>query len=507
MKFIDKFLNSITMYRLLLYGLICGALLSLVFGITDLLPFPPFALAESAIILTAVCFFSNLILSKFFRAPINIESSFVTALILFFILYPAETFSDVTTLIVAGFIAMLSKFVVTVNKKHIFNPAIFAAVVLGLIGSASVFWWAGSGILLPYFAVFGFLILRKIHRFSLFFSFLITSLSAIQIFGFIGKLDPVDTLITSFVSFPLIFFGSVMLAEPLTTPPAKKLQIIYGTIVGFLFGSQFHFGPVFSTPELALAIGNIYSFIVSPKYKLFLKLRNKNQIAKNTFEFVFEKAKDFNFLPGQYMEWTLPEILTDGRGNRRYFTIASSPTEEEIKLGARFNGHPSSFKKQLSNLEIGKTIVASQLSGEFIMPADKNKKLVFIAGGIGITPIRSMIKYLIDKGEKRDIVLFYACKSEDEIAYKNIIEQAEKNTGLKIFYLLNQLPTRNAGIQSTKVISGRLNAEVIKEKVTDFMERKFYLSGPDLMVRGYKQLLLDMGVNRANIVIDYFPGY
>ena len=154
-------------------------------------------------------------------------------------------------------------------------------------------------------------------------------------------------------------------------------------------------------------------------------------------------------------------------------------------------------------MKAGEKVVASQLSGEFILPKDKNQKIVFIAGGIGITPIRSMVKYLLDKKDKRDIILFYACKSFDEASYRDLLDQAEKSIGLKTIYLLSEgeLP------KNIKAMRGRLNNEVIKKGVPDYKDRIFYLSGPELMIRAYKRLLLDMGIKRNKIITDYFPGY
>jgi len=114
----------------------------------------------------------------------------------------------------------------------------------------------------------------------------------------------------------------------------------------------------------------------------------------------------------------------DSRGNRRYFTIASSPTEKELRLGVKFYPNGSSFKKALASMNEADTIIASQLSGDFIMPSNKKKKLVFIAGGIGITPFRSMIKYLIDTKQKRDIVLIYSNRTKTDVIYKNIFDSA-----------------------------------------------------------------------------------
>src|SRR5258708_25269630 len=84
---------------------------------------------------------------------------------------------------------------------------------------------------------------------------------------------------------PLVFFAGVILTEPLTTPPTRNLQIVYGAMVGFLFSPAVHFGPVYITPELAILIGNVFSYLVSPKVKLILKLRERVQIAPDTYDF------------------------------------------------------------------------------------------------------------------------------------------------------------------------------------------------------------------------------
>ena len=118
-------------------------------------------------------------------------------------------------------------------------------------------------------------------------------------------------------------------------------------MVGVLFIPQMHLGPIYSTPELALVIGNIYSYMVSPKQKVVLKLKRKSKIASNIADFVFKPSQRLVFEPGQYMEFTLAHPKPDSRGNRRYFTLASSPTEESLHLGVRFYADSSSFKKSL----------------------------------------------------------------------------------------------------------------------------------------------------------------
>jgi hypothetical protein len=169
-----------------------------------------------------------------------------------------------------------------------------------------------------------------------------------------------DILTQMMLSWPIIFFATIMFTEPLTTPPVKKTQLIYAIITGICFGFQFHIGKLFSTPELALVIGNVYSYAVSPKESLRLTLMAQNKLTPEIYEFVFESAKQISFKAGQYMEWTLSHKNPDSRGIRRYFTIASSPTENDLKLGVHIDPvQSSSYKKALLAMKKGDDISLS----------------------------------------------------------------------------------------------------------------------------------------------------
>lgn len=502
MNLVDKILNSYTMYRVVLYGLLLLAAYSFVLSIFGLLSFKPLELIASLTLLSIVCFFSNIAFGRIFKVAVNVESSLITALILFFLLWPSLDPQSLTLIAVAGVIAMASKFVIAYKRKHLFNPAAFAAVALFLFGSGAI-WWTGTLLLLPATVVVGLLIVRKVRKFTLFLTFLATTFLSFLLQTSLQSLNPFEQSLQFFTSFPVIFFGTIMLTEPLTMPPTRRLQMIYAAICGILFSYQGSLGPIILTTELALLIGNFFSFIVSPKYRFKLIVSDVKALAHETFEFSFVKPKMFNFKPGQYLEWTIPTTKTDRRGNRRYFTIASSPTEEFIKLGVKFNASGSSFKSFLKSLKPKDSITAGQLVGDFTLPNDKTKKLVFIAGGIGVTPFRSIIKYLVDRNEKRDIVFFYSNKKEDEIAYKDVFTEAENKLGIKVVYILS-----DENVPPTwKGERGRINEEMLKKYVSDANSRLYYLSGPNAMVENYKKMLKSLKVKPTSIVTDYFPGF
>lgn len=508
MKFIDNFLNKITMYRLVLYVLVFFLGASIFLSAIKALPYTPIDLITAVFFILFVSWFFNLIFSYVYKSKTNLESIYISALILFFIITPPQggVYSQFLALAFwASVWTVASKYLFTINKKHLFNPVAIAVVLVALAIGQSATWWIGTANMLPFVLIGGLLIVRKIRRFDLVFSFLISALIAISIFAIFKGGDVPNTLIHTLKDSAFFFFAFIMLTEPLTAPSSKRYRIIFGTLVGILFLPQLHIGPVYSTPELALILGNIFAYLVSPKEKLILKLKEKKKIANDTYDFIFENNTDkFSFRPGEYMEWTLPHRSPDTRGNRRYFTIASSPTENDVRLGIKFYPEPSSFKNHLLAMPIGEEVMGAGRSGDFVLPKENEKGLVFIAGGIGVTPFRSMIKYLIDNNEKRDITLLYSNKTIEDISYKEIFEEAESKLGIKTIYAVTDT---KEGITDTNIRAGFINADLIKKEIPNYIEKIFYISGPHGMVNAFEKTLQEMGVKNKNIKIDFFPGF
>jgi len=484
MKTVDSFLNSITMYRLVLYFLILLSGVGLLYSVTGVLPYDPINYIFSFTFLLVTAGIANKVFSKVFEAHANTESWIISALILGLIIAPPKSLHDIIFLGFAAVLMVTSKFVLAISKKHIFNPVALSVAVTAIAISGTVNWWVGNVALLPIVAIGGFLIVRKIKRWDLVLTFLVAALI------FIGP----ARWIRSITDTPLIFFAVIMLTEPMTSPPTRILRIIYGALVGILIAPQIHFGNVYTTPEIALIVGNIFSYIVSPKYKLLLTLKEKIQLTPDTFDFIFDSVRPVKFIPGQYMEWTLSHEKPDDRGNRRYLSLASSPTEGNIRIGVKFGNPASSFKKALINLKPGQKIVAGQLIGDFTLPKDPKKKLVIIAGGIGITPFRSMLKYLIDTNQRRDIVVIYTAKTKDEFVYGDVLEGVEEKLGIRTIY-------------NASSVSGHMNAEILARDIPDYKDRTFYISGSHRVVSALDGILKTLKIPGSQIVTDYFPGF
>ncbi|MFL5802911.1 MAG: RnfABCDGE type electron transport complex subunit D [Roseiflexaceae bacterium] len=500
---IDNLINRITMYRLLLYYLIflLGVALVLAFG--GALPYDPFALLFSIGFLVGVCGITNMIFAKAFGVPANSESVYISALILALIITPIASYHDLWFLGWSGVWAMASKYILAIKRKHLFNPAAFAVALTALTINQTASWWVGTISMLPFVLIGGLLIARKIRRFDMIASFFLAVLATVVLASLLSQESIITGLRNTLLYSPLLFFAFVILTEPLTAPPTRQLQIVYGALVGLLFTPQFHIGTLYTSPEIAILIGNVFAYLVSPKTKLVLQLREKLRIAPDIYDFIFVPQRKLAFAPGQYMEWTLGHQDTDNRGNRRYFTLASSPTENQIRLGVKFYDASSSFKHAMLAMDQNTDIVAGQLAGDFVLPSDPRQKCVFIAGGIGITPFRSMIKYLLDTGQRRPIVLFYAGRTANEFVYQDIFDQAQRELGIKTIYSVTEPRGLPPGWKGN---IGRITPQLIRSQVPDYLDCVYYISGPQTMVDSFKSVLSEMGIKSSHIKTDLFPG-
>ncbi len=490
------------MYRLVLYVLVALLLFAGIVSSFGFLSFSPIYLAWSLVLITVISLISNTVFARVFKAPSNPESTYITALILALIIAPPASFLDIHFLSLvfwASAWAMASKYLFAIGNKHLFNPAAFGVAMTAFFLVEPATWWVGTSIMIPVVVVGGFLITRKIKRFDLVLSFLGVAALVIAIPALVNGVGIIGSLTRVFVYVPTVFLATVMLTEPMTTPPTRIQRILYGSVVGFIFLPGVHIFNMYATPELALLVGNLFSYLISPKRKLILTLVDRVRLTPDVYEFVFTSNHTLKFSSGQYLEWTLPHGSYDRRGIRRYFTIASAPSDNMIRLGTKFYTPASSFKKTMTSLKKGSTIVASQLAGDFTMPRNTKKKLVFIAGGIGITPFISMIRGLIDGNKSRDIVLLYANRTAADTAYREILDDAAAH-GVRTVHAFSLEPKASGGIAT-------INGEVIRTQIPDFMERAFYVSGPPGMVTGISATLRSIGVSPSHIKADYFPGF
>lgn len=489
------------MYRLLIYYL-CGLLLvAMFFGAIGTLTYPPHMILLSTAIAVGVCYGVNFIFAKIYTAPSNTESALITGLILALIITPISSPKDATFLIVASSLAMASKYIIAINNKHVFNPAAIAVVLTAFGPKESASWWVGSVALLPFLIIGGVLIIRKIRRIIMVAVYCVTAIISVGAMAAVTNHDTGATIQATLLHSSLFFLGFVMLTEPWTSPATKTHRYVYAGIVGLLFSPLIQIAGVYSTPELALVIGNLYAFAVTPIAKTKVRITKRTMYGTRTEDIELAPERTFTYKPGQYIEMTLPHHGSDVRGVRRYFTLASSPTEPVLHLGVRYYTHGSSFKKALHAVDAAPMSVG-QIGGDFTLPPDKNVKLAFIAGGIGVTPFRSMVKYLSDTNDKRSAILLYSERNPSDVTYREVFDEAYAKIGLRTKYVLS-----GASHRSNNEIIGNINSQLIAQEIPDYTSRTFYISGSQSMVEDVKRDLLALGVPRRNIKTDYFFGY
>jgi ferredoxin-NADP reductase len=233
-----------------------------------------------------------------------------------------------------------------------------------------------------------------------------------------------------------------------------------------------------------------------------VKLVKKVDEAKLTKSFYFESEEPVTWQAGQYFYITLPKLnYPDERGDTRHFTISGSPTEGgTIRITTRVR-QESGYKKTLDELPIGTEMEGKGPNGLFTFPPDHNSKvtnLVFIAGGIGITPFRSMIKYAVDKNITLPIKLLYS-NSDSEFVFKNELDTwSEANQNLKIEYLDTSVSGRIDKLKLEKFIH---NSNLKIENCT------WWVVGPPPFVNAIEEILEELKIEEDNVKTEKFTGY
>jgi glycine betaine catabolism B len=221
-----------------------------------------------------------------------------------------------------------------------------------------------------------------------------------------------------------------------------------------------------------------------------------------------------NYIAGQYAYFDIGEVYDDPKGPIRHFTIASSPTENFIMISTRIRDTP--YKKRLALLEDETIVKVRGPEGEFVLHEDYSKPAVFLSGGIGVTPFRSMIKNATDRQLPLKIVMFVSNRNEQNILYKSEFDEwANINNNLKIVYTITEedgeKESSSPSISSTwKGERGRITHEMITRHVNndEVNSSVFYVCGPPAMLNAMKSILeKELHVTDERIKVEEFTGY
>jgi ferredoxin-NADP reductase len=231
--------------------------------------------------------------------------------------------------------------------------------------------------------------------------------------------------------------------------------------------------------------------------ELAMEISEIVQRTQNVKSFRLKTQEDLDYKAGQF----LCASLKTEKECKRYLSISSSPTEKGyIEFTKKIT--QSNFSKALDNFKAGETIIIQYPMGNFTLK-EGYSKIAFLSGGIGITPIRSICKYAVDSKLDTDIVLVYANRSIKDIVFKEDFDAMQKqHPKLKIAHVLSE------PAPGFKCTVGLINAQVIKNEVPDYSQRRFYLCGPPAMVEAMQKILLEeLSLPKENIITERFQGY
>jgi ferredoxin-NADP reductase len=238
--------------------------------------------------------------------------------------------------------------------------------------------------------------------------------------------------------------------------------------------------------------------------KYTTKLNERRDAAEGTMAFHLEKPPGFQFKAGQYMNVTLidpPE--TDAEGNTRSFSIASAPFETDLVVTTRMRD--TAFKRVFRTITLKSEIRISGPFGSFTLHTDASRPAVFLVGGIGITPFRSMILQAAKDKLALKLYLFYSNRRPEDAAFLDDLQKAEKqNPNYKFIGTMTDIRKSKRPWQGE---SGYITEEMLRKWVRDLNGPIYYMAGPPGMVAAMRQMLSTSGIGDDDIRTEEFTGY
>jgi ferredoxin-NADP reductase len=215
----------------------------------------------------------------------------------------------------------------------------------------------------------------------------------------------------------------------------------------------------------------------------------REELVPGVWQYFFRPERPLDFVPGQYISLSLPEVVDDPRGGSRVFTLTSLPADAayNISFVLKYGSPISHYKQRLQALEPGDQAMIGDAMGDLVLPKNTDIPLVFIAGGIGIASYISMLSSLIEQREQRSIFLFYSLKSGREQIFRDVT---------------NAYPL---ALKTIAIAPNRLTAAQIKN--TTPPNAQIYVSGSESFVDSLCKGLVSLGIHRDQLVFDFFDGY
>ena len=233
-------------------------------------------------------------------------------------------------------------------------------------------------------------------------------------------------------------------------------------------------------------------------------LTERRLVAEGTMAFYFEKPAQFVFAPGQFVDLTLLQPSeTDAAGNTRTFSIASAPQESSLMVATRLRD--TAFKRELQRIPLGSTVRMEGPFGKFVLHPDQTRPAVFLAGGIGITPFRSMVVHAAKERSPHRMVLFYSNRRPEDAPFLDELQALQdKNPHYRFVGTMTEPPKSSRSWQGE---TGYLNAALLSKHLVNVEKPIYYVVGPPGMVGALRTMLKGAGINDSDIRTEKFAGY
>jgi ferredoxin-NADP reductase len=225
------------------------------------------------------------------------------------------------------------------------------------------------------------------------------------------------------------------------------------------------------------------------------------EVAKGTLLVTLAVENYPDYRPGAYFWVELPERgHDDEKGLRRHISLVTSPSEKGL-VGLATRVRDSAFKRTLAALEVGDEVVVEEPKGSFLLPEATDVSYVFVAGGIGITVFRSMLRYIRDEQLPYQITLVYSNRDRESAAFLDELSELEQQIGgLRVILTM----TEDDGWEGE---TRRLDAEVLGDLLGGLEGRRFLVAGPPAMADAVVEALHGAGVPEESVLSDKFSGY
>jgi ferredoxin-NADP reductase len=233
------------------------------------------------------------------------------------------------------------------------------------------------------------------------------------------------------------------------------------------------------------------------------RIKEKREVAKETLLVTFDLlGEDVEFRPGQYFFVTLPDVgHQDDKGLRRHISVVTSPNEKGV-LGLATRLRDSAFKRSLRELPVGTEVDVEPPKGQFALPEDPSRPLVFVAGGIGITVFRSMLHYIREERLPYRVTLIYSNRDRESTAFLDELRELDQELpDLRLVLTMTQDASWDG---ETRKVDARFFRDYLGDDLNAFT---FLVAGPPAMTEAVQKALDEAGVKEDNVVAQRFSGY